>query len=79
MQTIDLLISHSEISKSNVSRMKNGMAPKASITQGMGKNTSYVLHHIEPIQHDGGVYDMDNLRIVTPRYHAEVLDPSYHY
>ncbi|WP_407668642.1 hypothetical protein [Paraburkholderia xenovorans] len=37
------------------------------------------MHHIEPIQHGGRVYDTDNLLIVTPRYHAEILDSSYHY
>lgn len=68
-----------QFSKSNIARMSDGLAPKVSVTQGVGKNTSYVLHHIEPIQHGGGVYDMDNLLIVTPRYHAEVLDPFYHY
>jgi len=69
----------SQFSRANVTRMSAGRAPKVSATQGVGKNTSYVLHHAEPIQHGGGVYDMDNLRIVTPRYHAEILDPAYHY
>jgi RHS repeat-associated protein len=69
----------SQFSKSNITRMSSGRAPKVSVTQSVGKNTSYALHHAQPIQHGGGVYDMDNLRIVTPRYHAEILDPTYHY
>ena len=27
----------------------------------------------------GAVYNVDNLTIVTPRYHKEILSPSYHY
>lgn len=59
--------------------MRSGKAPIASKTQWDGKNKSYVLHHKTPIQHGGGVYDMNNIIIVTPRYHKEVLDKSYHY
>ncbi|WP_247701713.1 DNRLRE domain-containing protein [Streptomyces sp. F63] len=60
-------------------RMQNGAAPKTDPTQAVGKNNSYVLHHRTPIHDGGGVYDLDNLVIVTPQYHAEVLDPGYHY
>ncbi|MFE7712023.1 DNRLRE domain-containing protein [Streptomyces sp. NPDC057486] len=60
-------------------RMKNGAAPKVDPTQAVGKNNSYVLHHRTPIHDGGGVYDLDNLIIATPRYHAEALDPGYHY
>ena len=43
------------------------------------KQGSYVIHHIQPISKGGGVYDMGNLVVVTPRYHQEVLDPSIHF
>ncbi|MFD6285856.1 hypothetical protein ACFWDP_40305 [Streptomyces anthocyanicus] len=36
------------------------------------------MHHVKPIQHGGGVYELDNLGVVTPPHHAEVLDPDYH-
>ncbi|MGG7523000.1 hypothetical protein ACQ3G4_16650 [bacterium BS0013] len=29
------------------------------------------------MQHGGGVYDFDNLVIVTPRYHLDILDRAY--
>jgi len=33
---------------------------------------NYVLHHVQPIQQGGGVYDMDNLvslrRFIAPRF-----------
>lgn len=60
-------------------RMKQGWAPNAPKSQEVGKVTTYQIHHKTPI-HDGGeVYDIDNLVIVTPRYHKEVLDPAYHF
>jgi len=27
----------------------------------------------------GGVYDPDNIMVVTPRYHKEALDPALHF
>ncbi|MDU7205793.1 MAG: RHS repeat-associated core domain-containing protein, partial [Enterobacter asburiae] len=68
-----------QFSTSNVTRMRGGKAPIAHDTQWNGKNRSYVLHHRTPIQHGGGVYDVDNLVIVTPRYHLDILDRAYHF
>lgn len=42
-------------------------------------NSSYVLHHKTPIHAGGGVYDLNNLVIVTPRMHQEILDKVYHF
>lgn len=63
----------------NIQRMSTGRAPIAHSTQQVGKLKSYVLHHVKPVQHGGGVYDLDNIVVVTPRYHKEALDPAYHY
>lgn len=68
-----------QFSKSNISRMKKGNAPVAHPTQWDGKVKSYSLHHRTPIHTGGGVFDMDNILIVTPKFHKEVLDPNYHY
>lgn len=32
----------------------------------------FQIHHVVAIEHGGGVYDIDNLRIVTPRLHDEI-------
>ncbi|ATZ13315.1 RHS domain-containing protein [Erwinia amylovora] len=64
---------------SNITRMKSGKAPISHNSQWNGKNKSYVLHHRTPIQHGGGIYDVDNLIVVTPRYHLDVLDRAYHF
>ncbi|SIO87637.1 polymorphic toxin-type HINT domain-containing protein [Nocardiopsis sp. JB363] len=62
-----------------VTRMRNGNAPFAVQNQQVGGQRSYVLHHITPIGRGGGVYDLDNIMVVTPRYHRDILDPDYHY
>ncbi|MFF9135895.1 RHS repeat-associated core domain-containing protein [Streptomyces sp. NPDC014806] len=67
-----------QFSPSNRTLMAKGKAPIVPKGQEIGKNNRYNLHHITPIQHGGGVYDLDNLIVVTPRYHDEVLDPTYH-
>lgn len=57
--------------------MRGRKAPVAHDTQWNGKNRAYLLNHRTPIQHGGGVYDFDNLVIVTPRYHLDILDRAY--
>ncbi|MEJ5114943.1 hypothetical protein [Erwinia billingiae] len=64
---------------SNVTRMKGGRASIAYDTQWNGKNRSYVIHYRTPMQHGGGVYDLDDLIIATPIYDLEVLDRTYHF
>ena len=32
-----------------------------------------------PIHDGGGVFDLDNIAIVTPRMHQEILDKTYHF
>lgn len=68
-----------QFTPSNQSNMKGGNAPSTAEDQQYQGQKRYVLHHVTPIWAGGGVYDMDNLVIVTPRYHAEILDPTYHY
>ena len=63
----------------DISRMKNGGAPSVDPSQALGGKASYELHHGKPIQHGGEVYDVDNIVVVTPRYHKEVLESAYHY
>lgn len=69
----------SEFSTRNITRMSKGLAPKVAKSQQYGKLSSYVLHHKTPIHAGGGVYDLDNLVIVTPRMHQEILDKTYHF
>lgn len=58
---------------------KSGIAPPALPSQWNEKLDSYILHHRKPIHDGGGVYDLDNLYILTPKMHKEILDPNYHF
>jgi hypothetical protein len=69
----------SQFNKSGQTLMAAGKAPFVTNEQSLGGQRRYVLHHVQPIQHGGGVYDLDNIIVVTPRYHKEVLDGSYHF
>jgi len=70
----------SQFSSGNVTRMsEDGFAPFTAASQAYRGGRTYVLHHATPIWDGGGVYDLDNILVVTPRLHAELLDPAYHY
>ena len=70
----------SQFSSQNVTRMTgDGFAPFTAASQAYRGGRTYVLHHATPIWDGGGVYDLDNILVVTPRLHAELLDPAYHY
>ncbi len=58
-----------QFGQKNQDRVKKGLAPRALRKGHWKKLRSYTVHHVEEIQYDGAVYDLDNLRIVTPRLH----------
>ncbi|NRA63423.1 MAG: hypothetical protein HRU19_03000, partial [Pseudobacteriovorax sp.] len=68
-----------DFSADNISKMREGKSPFTVSGQNHDGRKRYELHHIQPINQGGSVYDMSNLMIVTPRFHAEVLDRKYHY
>lgn len=59
--------------------MKKGYAPKVLKEQSNGELNKYILHHQNPIHNGGNVYSLDNLFIVTPRQHQEILEKSHHF
>ncbi|WP_397538203.1 HNH endonuclease [Rummeliibacillus pycnus] len=63
----------------NRSLMNQGFAPRAPKNGHYRSLNTYILHHKQPIKKGGGVYDLDNLIIVSPRMHQEILDRSYHF
>jgi hypothetical protein len=52
--------------------MKEGKAPRARFKDTVGGRRSFELHHVEEIQHGGKVYDVDNIRITTPKNHIDI-------
>jgi len=68
----------SQFSSQNLTRMRDGLSPRVRSTQNLGGQTTYQIHHNTPINQGGDVYNFDNLTIVTPRYHKDILLPDYH-
>lgn len=65
-----------QFGEDNQQNMSKGFAPtvpKAGYYHGPGTIVKkFQIHHNIAIEHGGGVYDIDNLRIVTPRLHDEI-------
>ena len=56
----------------NIERMQNGNAPKARYRDRAGSKSSFELHHVERVSEGGQVYDIDNLRVNTPKNHIDI-------
>ncbi|MDF3928565.1 S-type pyocin domain-containing protein [Pseudomonas putida] len=57
----------------SLSRMrKNGYSPIVDFPDSHLSQKTFILHHVTPISEGGGVYDMDNIRIVTPLSHNSI-------
>ncbi|MFG0531555.1 S-type pyocin domain-containing protein [Pseudomonas sp. yb_2] len=57
----------------SLSRMrKNGYSPIVDFPDSHLSQKTFILHHVIPISEGGGVYDMDNIRIVTPLSHNSI-------
>ncbi|KXY72467.1 colicin, partial [Bacillus wiedmannii] len=68
-----------EFNQRNINLMKEGKAPFAPLSEKYGQHNQYILHHKQPIHQGGDVYNLDNLIIVSPKMHQNVLDRSYHF
>lgn len=58
--------------KQNIGRMKTGRAPRVRKADRVGGRLSYELHHLDSVSKGGDVYDVDNLRVNTPRNHIDI-------
>ncbi|KSW22439.1 MULTISPECIES: S-type pyocin domain-containing protein [unclassified Pseudomonas] len=56
----------------NTTRMTVGKAPRVHKKDRVGGRRSFELHHLDKVSEGGGVYDVDNLRINTPRNHVDL-------
>lgn len=61
----------SQFNDSNRSRMAEGLAPRARFADTVGKRRSFELHHETPISKGGEVYNVDNIRAMTPKHHID--------
>jgi hypothetical protein len=49
--------------------IKNGLSPSVNSSEQVGRRKKLEIHHVTPISEGGSVYDIDNLRILTPKQH----------
>ncbi|GGU73255.1 hypothetical protein GCM10009504_33330 [Pseudomonas laurentiana] len=62
----------SQFKRTNKSKLMDGRAPFAPMSDHYGEKAKYEIHHIEHIQQGGAVYDVDNLAVMTPKRHVEI-------
>jgi hypothetical protein len=60
----------------NLARMEEGLAPFVGRGQstGGGSNAVYQLNHKQAIKNAGDVYNLDNIEVVSPRFHEAIGD-----
>ncbi|MBV4542480.1 S-type pyocin domain-containing protein [Pseudomonas vlassakiae] len=61
-----------QFSKSNQTLLRNGYSPSAIPSEHAGSNRVFEIHHVIPLKDGGAVYDIDNLRITTPKNHVRI-------
>lgn len=59
----------SQFSAANRRLMRGGASPFVAKDEAVGRRKVHELHHVERISDGGAVYDVDNLRVTTPRNH----------
>ncbi|MGP5450713.1 S-type pyocin domain-containing protein [Pseudomonas helleri] len=62
-----------QFSSVNLARMKlKGYSPYAAPSEQVGGQMKFEIHHVVFLKNDGGVFDVDNMRVVTPKEHVEL-------
>lgn len=56
----------------NLSFLNKGFSPFVPSKEKVGGREKYELHHVQPIKDAGSVYDISNLRVLTPKRHIEI-------
>ncbi|MEA9393616.1 HNH endonuclease, partial [Acerihabitans sp. TG2] len=60
-----------QFSEFNVEAIEKGVAPFSIKAEQVGKRRKFELHHISLVSKGGEVYNIDNIRILTPKRHIE--------
>ncbi|WP_338584777.1 S-type pyocin domain-containing protein [Pseudomonas sp. MAG733B] len=61
-----------QFSANNIEEMKHGRAPFSRKNDRVGGQVKFEMHHVNHISKGGEVYDIDNIRVVTPKRHSEL-------
>ena len=62
----------SQLTTENKTRVKNGLSPATRRQDIVGRRRVFELHHVEYITDGGAVYDVDNLRVSSPKNHIDI-------
>lgn len=62
----------SQLTTENKTRVKNGLSPATRRQDVVGRRRVFELHHVEHITDGGAVYDVDNLRVSSPKNHIDI-------
>ncbi|WP_330999766.1 HNH endonuclease signature motif containing protein [Pseudomonas aeruginosa] len=52
--------------------MRDGFSPFTPKAEQAGNRDKYEIHHVVQISQGGAVYDIDNLRVMTPKMHIQI-------
>ncbi|EEO5744123.1 colicin-D [Salmonella enterica] len=61
-----------QFKEGSLGSIKLGKSSFVRKSERVGGRIKHELHHVKPISEGGGVYDVDNLRVMTPKRHIEV-------
>ena len=61
-----------QFKRQNLSAITNGKAPYVSVSERAGATVKFELHHKVYVSQGGGVYDSENITVVTPKRHKEI-------
>lgn len=56
----------------NQANLKKSKSPFVRKSERVGERKRYELHHLKRIKDDGAVYDVDNIRVMTPKRHIDI-------
>ncbi|EOF5068904.1 HNH endonuclease signature motif containing protein [Salmonella enterica] len=63
---------NSQFKKQNKTNIKNSLSPFVPESEPVGGRQRFELHHVKPISEGGAVYDVDSIRVTTPKRHIEI-------
>ncbi len=61
-----------DFKKFNADGMRDGLSPFPPKTEQVGGREKYEIHHVIGVGQGGDVYNIDNLRVTTPKLHVNI-------
>jgi len=61
-----------QFKRNNQRNLLKGNSPFPIPSEQVGGRIRFELHHVKQIKYNGAVYDVDNIRVMTPKRHIEI-------